>query len=101
MAREGYVINPAAGDERYLQQPSSSDMEESTYGRILGNLRKKGISGYDPEVPDMRGVFMARGPGNCLLLLFYTNLATKSCDCKMSHFKNINIHFFFSRIYPK
>ena len=64
MAREGYVINPAAGDERYLQQPSSSDMEESTYGRILGNLRKKGISGYDPEVPDMRGVFMARGPGN-------------------------------------
>ena len=25
---------------------------------------KRGISGYDPEYPDMRGVFMARGPGN-------------------------------------
>ena len=24
---------------------------------------KKGLSGYDPEEPDMRGVFMARGPG--------------------------------------
>jgi hypothetical protein len=24
----------------------------------------KGLSGYDPEDKDMRGVFMARGPGN-------------------------------------
>jgi len=24
----------------------------------------KGISGYDPEDKDMRGIFMARGPGN-------------------------------------
>ena len=101
MAREGYVINRAAGDERYLQQPLSPDMEESTYGRRLGNLRKKGISGYDPEIPDMRGVFMARGPGNSLLLLFYDRLTTKSCDCEITQFKNINLHFFFYRIYSK
>ena len=30
---------------------------------------KRGISGYDPEYPDMRGVFMARGPGN-----YYINM---------------------------
>ena len=31
--------------------------------RILEQTQQ-GISGYDPEEPDMRGVFMARGPGN-------------------------------------
>jgi len=24
---------------------------------------KMGVAGYDPEEPDMRGIFMARGPG--------------------------------------
>ena len=25
---------------------------------------KMGLSGYDPKEPDMRGIFMAKGPGN-------------------------------------
>ena len=31
--------------------------------RNLLEQTQLGISGYDPEEPDMRGVFMARGPG--------------------------------------
>ncbi len=29
----------------------------------LDEMLTRGLSGYDPEEPDMRGVFMARGPG--------------------------------------
>ena len=38
--------------------PLSYDIYEG--GPLRG---KPGISGYDPEEEDMRGVFMARGPG--------------------------------------
>ena len=42
--------------------------------QIVGDLNpqrlteqmKFGLAGYDPEEPDMRGVFMARGPGKSL-----------------------------------
>ena len=62
LAKEGYVINPATGNEQELQQPVAP-----RYGRgrrMRNGFYKRGISGYDPEYPDMRGVFMARGPGN-------------------------------------
>ena len=51
------MINPATGPERDLQQPR---------GRARARIRshQRGISGYDPEYSDMRGAFMARGPGN-------------------------------------
>ena len=63
MAKPGYVINPATGQEGYLQMPISSDTM-----RRFGSIRKKGISGYDPDFRDMRGTFMARGPGK-----YYSN----------------------------
>ena len=68
MAKEGYVFNPATGHERELQNPVSPH----SVGRIRRGFYKRGISGYDPEYPDMRGVFMARGPGNILILTFIT-----------------------------
>ena len=34
-----------------------------SYDEYEGKSRHSGISGYDPEEPEMRGVFMARGPG--------------------------------------
>ena len=57
------MINPATGNEQELQQPVAP-----RYGRgrrMRNGFYKRGISGYDPEYPDMRGAFMARGPGNC------------------------------------
>ena len=60
MAKEGYVINPATGNERQLQQPVA---QRYLRHGVRNGFYKRGISGYDPEYPDMRGVFMARGPG--------------------------------------
>merc|ERR1719511_80999 len=60
LAKEGYVINPATGNERQLQQPVAQ--RYMRHG-VRNGFYKRGISGYDPEYPDMRGVFMARGPG--------------------------------------
>ena len=48
-----------------LQRPASTmDVYGGGYDatRILEQTQQ-GISGYDPEELDMRGVFMARGPG--------------------------------------
>ena len=61
LAKEGYVINPATGNERQLQQPVAQ--RYMRHG-VRNGFYKRGISGYDPEYPDMRGVFMARGPGS-------------------------------------
>ena len=52
------MINPATGRERELQNP----VAPNSMGRIR-RVGQRGISGYDPEYPDMRGVFMAHGPG--------------------------------------
>ena len=52
--------------------PSRSNYDE--YSRHGRRREKKGISGYDPEEPDMRGVFMARGPG----MIIYSQLESKS-----------------------
>ena len=50
--------------QRVRQQSSSwvSGLSQSDSRNLLEQTQL-GISGYDPEEPDMRGVFMARGPG--------------------------------------
>ena len=64
VANEGYVINPATGNERELQHP----VAPSPMRRLRRGSHKRGMSGYDPDYPDMRGAFMARGPGNCIYM---------------------------------
>ncbi len=68
LAHNGTVLLRAGAN---LQRPlasSSSGRRAGTFGahdtaaRILEQTRL-GISGYDPDEADMRGVFMARGPG--------------------------------------
>lgn len=56
VAQSGTVILKAQSP---LQKPASG---ASIYDRVIEQA-KMGISGYDPTMPDMRGVFMARGPG--------------------------------------
>ena len=63
MAQPGTVLLRAGGN---LQRPASrarvnGGMYEAT--RILQEQMKQGIAGYPPENEDMRGVFMAMGPG--------------------------------------
>lgn len=64
LARPGTVIMRASGQH---QRPvvsngiTSSNNADEYEGSSL--YLEPGISGYDPEEPDMRGVFMARGPG--------------------------------------
>lgn len=69
LARPGVILLRAGGN---LQRPASS---LQLYGGGYDPARiteqtQQGVSGYDPEETDMRGVFMARGPGrklHCLL----------------------------------
>lgn len=63
LAEPGTVLLRAGSN---LQRPASvakveGGMYEAT--RVLREQTKQGISGYDPQQEDMRGVFMARGPG--------------------------------------
>ena len=84
VAKEGYVINPATGNERELQHPVAPNPMRG----LRRGSRKRGMSGYDPDYPDMRGAFMARGPGNCISIQFkvflpllkkFTVLPSKPC----------------------
>ena len=64
LAKVGTVILRAGAR---LQRPESDHVEMSGMSyydtsRVL-EMTQQGLSGYDPEEPDMRGVFMARGPG--------------------------------------
>ena len=63
LAQPGTVIMRASGQHQRpgpVMQPSYSEYDGGPmYGR-------PGISGYDPEEPEMRGVFMARGPGKMI-----------------------------------
>ena len=65
---KGVVIDQVSSQYR---KPSL--ISTSSYDIYNGGPSKPGISGYDPEEPDMRGVFMARGPGKLTkdLVLFY------------------------------
>ena len=59
LAKPGTVILKASGQ---LQRPVSAKMQLYSYEALNGGMQQ-GISGYDPAETDMRGVFMARGPG--------------------------------------
>ena len=58
LAKPGVVIEKASGN---IQKPPV--IMPASYDIYTGIDGKPGISGYDPEERDMRGVFMARGPG--------------------------------------
>ena len=58
LAHPGTVIQRASGQH---QRPPT--VMPKSYDEYEGKSRHSGISGYDPEEPEMRGVFMARGPG--------------------------------------
>ena len=58
LAHPGVVIQRASGQH---QRPPT--VMPKSYDEYEGKSRHSGISGYDPEEPEMRGVFMARGPG--------------------------------------
>ena len=62
LAHPGTVIQRASGQH---QRPPT--VMPKSYDVYEGKSRHSGISGYDPEEPEMRGVFMARGPGNFTL----------------------------------
>ena len=72
LAHNGTVLLRAGSD---LQRPGSSSHLMNPFGggsygggshdaaAGLYEQTRQGISGYDPEEEDMRGVFMAMGPG--------------------------------------
>ena len=68
-------------DQVSSQYRKPSLISTSSYDIYNGGPSKPGISGYDPEEPDMRGVFMARGPGKLTkdLVLFYYLLLFIQC----------------------
>ena len=62
-------------DQVSSQYRKPSLISTSSYDIYDVGPSKPGISGYDPEEPDMRGVFMARGPGKLtkdLLFIIYS-----------------------------
>lgn len=60
LASPGTVIQKATGQHQRPQLTSMEYYDEYYGGPLPG---KPGISGYDPQEMDMRGIFMARGPG--------------------------------------
>ena len=56
------VIMKASERHQVPSHSISSYNDNFRHGR-RNSFEKMGISGYDPEEEDMRGVFMARGPG--------------------------------------
>ena len=60
LAERGTVIIRAGNN---LQKPGMKQKSQGSSARYEQPQPPKGLSGYDPEDKDMRGVFMARGPG--------------------------------------
>ena len=69
MGREAAVFVPTGtmGNQIAIHlhtHPGSEVVAEAGYETVgLSEQTPQGISGYDPAEEDMRGVFMARGPG--------------------------------------
>jgi hypothetical protein len=61
LAKTGTVLL-RAGPRLQRPMPVSTRQMEFDTSRVL-EMTQQGISGYDPDEEDMRGVFMARGPG--------------------------------------
>ncbi|XP_023340595.1 ectonucleotide pyrophosphatase/phosphodiesterase family member 6 isoform X2 [Eurytemora carolleeae] len=59
LASPGTVILSSTSD---VQRPSYLDRNGGYNPQRLIEQTKMGVAGYDPEEPDMRGIFMARGP---------------------------------------
>ena len=55
VAHEGTVLLRAGGN---IQKPAPFGLKHENMDHM-----PQGISGYDPDAVDMRGVFMAKGPG--------------------------------------
>ena len=64
LAHPGTVIQRANGQH---QRPPT--VMPKSYDEYEGKAKHFGVSGYDPEEPDMRGVFMARGPGMFFIIM--------------------------------
>lgn len=64
VARPGTVLLKAGSN---LQRPASSVRVFGYERARLLDQAKMGISGYDPNYDDMKGVFMAKGPGKILI----------------------------------
>jgi len=60
LADRGTVIRRAGSQ---LQKPSHKQKSQTGSQRQEQIPQQKGLSGYDPEDKEMRGIFMARGPG--------------------------------------
>ena len=68
LAERGTVILRAGNN---LQKPGVKQKSQGTSARYEQPQPPKGLSGYDPEDKDMRGVFMARGPGEFIGMASY------------------------------
>ena len=68
LAERGTVILRAGN---HIQKPGLKQKSQGTSARYEQPQPPKGVSGYDPEDKDMRGVFMARGPGEQLFNKFF------------------------------
>ena len=70
LAEPGTIILPSGQD---VQRPSYNQGSTQGYGynspEPLVEQIKMGLSGYDPREPDMRGIFLAKGPGKSNLNL--------------------------------
>jgi hypothetical protein len=75
LAERGTVILRAGN---HIQKPGLKQKSQGTSARYEQPQPPKGVSGYDPEDKDMRGVFMARGPGKAA----FNNVLFGQClDC--------------------
>lgn len=66
LAEPGTVL---LSSQQRVQRPSYQHCTTSAHQykgfQRLVEQTKWGLSGYDPEHEDMRGIFLARGPGEC------------------------------------
>ena len=73
LAEPGTIILSSGRD---VQRPSYNRGSSQGYGynspqRLVEQI-KMGLSGYDPREPDMRGIFLAKGPGKSNFNLIFT-----------------------------
>ena len=62
LAEPGTIILPSRrGVQKPAQRVTNSIIEQT----------KMGLSGYDPKEPDMRGIFLAKGPGKLYIPILF------------------------------
>ena len=70
LAEPGTIIIPSAEN---IQRPSY----DGHSSQMLRRETKVGFTGYDPKEPDMRGIFIAKGPGLYVYILYKTGIYVK------------------------